>query len=61
MNNLGSTAGCTLIFLDHIEAEGRGLVRCLVVDEDPENRACVSHMIQAFGLYTDSHRQTKAD
>lgn len=36
MNNFRNTAGCSLIFLNHVKAEGRTLVRCLVVDEDPE-------------------------
>ena len=36
MNNFRSTAGRSLIFLNHVEAEGRALVRCLAVDEDPE-------------------------
>lgn len=30
------TAGSPLIFLDQVEAEGRTLVRCLELDEDPE-------------------------
>lgn len=48
-------AGSSFVSLSHLAAEGRALVRCLVVDEDPEGTEHVSHMIQA------SHKQLQTD
>lgn len=47
----------TLKCVTHVEDEGRALVRCLLVDEDPGGTQRVSHMIQAFGLHTDTPKR----
>ena len=33
--NVEGAAGCSLMFLNHVEVVGRALVRCPVLDEDP--------------------------
>lgn len=60
-NNFRSTAGSTLIFLNHVEAEGQALVRYLAVDEDPEGTEHVWVIWSRLSAFTDSNRQTKAD
>ena len=51
-----------LIFLYQVGVEGWALVRRVAVGEDPDwVKAYVSHMIRAFDIHMDGHRQSKAD